>query len=257
MTRDARISDSVISNTHANHFNRNNFVGFIPPVNSSLVGGGNLNPSANSTTPIINTLVPNVVSAIPQNVPLVINAGGGVPQTPRPPLVDVNRETSTPININIPPALSNISPIINISENANNTSRPRENIIPPLTGENPIDALNKSLNTLPCLEESGLNRDPFSGFPSLDSSDERTMSRIESLLDNPRGLSYTFEDNIVEPPVPINILPQVVIPELVPNIIASPERVNRSRLPIPVVVNSPPAARLRSTNKKPTGFYKL
>ncbi|CAF2087476.1 unnamed protein product, partial [Rotaria magnacalcarata] len=227
--------NGIISNTHANNFNRNNFVGFVPPVNSSLVGRGNLSSSSNSTTPIVNTLVPTVVSAIPQNVPLVINAGGGVPQTPRPPLVDVNRETSTPINVNFPPAHSNISPIINISKNANNTSRHRENIIPSVTGENPIAALNKSLNTLPCLEESGLNIDPFSGFPSLDSSDERTMSRIEALLDNPRGLSYTFEDNIVEPPVQINILPQIVIPELVPNIIASPERVNKSRLPIPVV----------------------
>ncbi|CAF2051267.1 unnamed protein product, partial [Rotaria magnacalcarata] len=93
-------------------------------------------------------------------------------------------------------------------------------------------------------------------FPSLDSSDERTMSRIEALLDNPRGLSFTFENNIVEPPVQIDIVPEIIIPELVPNVVASPERVNRSRLPIPVIVNSPPAARLRSTNKKPTGFYK-
>ena len=106
------------------------------------------------------------------------------------------------------------------------------------------------------MEESGLNRDPFSGFPTLDSSDERTMSRIETLLDNPRGLSYTFEDTIVEPPVQIDIIPEVLVPNLVPNVVASPERVDRSRIPIPVIVNSPPAARLRSTNKKPTGFYK-
>ncbi|CAF4366901.1 unnamed protein product, partial [Rotaria magnacalcarata] len=64
-------------------------------------------------------------------------------------------------------------------------------------------------------------------FPSLDSSDERTMSRIEALLDNPRGLSFTFENNIVEPPVQIDIVPEIIIPELVPNVVASPERVNR------------------------------
>ena len=248
--------NGIIGNTHANRSNRNNFVGFVPPVNSSLVGGGSLGTALNSTAPIVNTLAPTVVSAIPHNIPVVINAGGGVPQTPRPPLIDMNRDTSTPININFPPAHSNISPIINISENANNTSMPRENIIPSVIAEDPIAVLNKSLNSLPCLEESGLDRDPFSGFPTLDSSDERTMSRIETLLDNPRGLSYTFEDTIVEPPVQINIIPEVLVPNLAPNVVASPERVNRSRLPIPVIVNSPPAARLRSTNKKPTGFYK-
>ncbi|CAF2058581.1 unnamed protein product [Rotaria magnacalcarata] len=92
---------------------------------------------------------------------------------------------------------------------------PRENIIPSVIAENPIATLNKSLNTLPCLEESGPNPDPFSGFPSLDSSDERTMSHIEALLDNPRGLSYTFEDNIVEPPVQIDILPEILVPDAV------------------------------------------
>ncbi|CAF4420463.1 unnamed protein product, partial [Rotaria magnacalcarata] len=38
------------------------------------------------------------------------------------------------------------------------------------------------------------------------------MPRIEALLDNPRGLSYTFEDNIVEPPVQIDILPEILVP---------------------------------------------
>ncbi|CAF2058584.1 unnamed protein product [Rotaria magnacalcarata] len=71
--------NGVISNTHANNFNRNNFVGFVPPVNSSLVGGGGLNSaSLNSTAPIVNTLMPTVVSATPHNIPVVINAGGGV-----------------------------------------------------------------------------------------------------------------------------------------------------------------------------------
>ncbi|CAF2259493.1 unnamed protein product [Rotaria magnacalcarata] len=151
--------NGIISNTHANHYNRNNFIGFIPPVNSSLVGGGGLNSASfNSTAPIVNTLVPTLVSATPHNIPVVINAGGGVPKTPRPPLVDINRGNSTPINVNFLPAHLNMSPIIKISENADNASMPKENIIPYVIIENPIATLNKSLNTLPCLEESGPNQ---------------------------------------------------------------------------------------------------
>ncbi|CAF4259203.1 unnamed protein product [Rotaria magnacalcarata] len=263
---------SIIENTKYNLKPRadlsvkNNFIGFVPSIISTPpIGGGGANlpplssvtPSLISVTPPLIAVAPPIISAVLPNSPIGVNTGGGVPLTPRPTLVNNNNVgSSTPININFVPAPLNMTPIININESADNAALPRENIIPSVNVENPIVTLNNSLNTLPCLEESGLNLDPFSGFPSLDSSDERTMSRIEALLDNPRGLSFTFENNIVEPPVQIDIIPEVLIPNLIPNVVASPERVNRSRLPIPVIVNSPPAARLRSTNKKPTGFYK-
>ncbi|CAF3544130.1 unnamed protein product [Rotaria socialis] len=108
------------------------------------------------------------------------------------PRADLSVKVKIKAKNEIPGSPLNMTPIIDINESADNAALPRENIIPSVNVENPIVTLNNSLNTLPCLEESGLNLDPFSGFPSLDSSDERTMSRIEALLDNPRGLSYTF-----------------------------------------------------------------
>ncbi|CAF4907614.1 unnamed protein product [Rotaria socialis] len=264
--------NGVISNTHANNFNRNNFAGFVPSVISRHpIGGGRANvPPLSSITPSLISVAPPLITVAPPIIPARlpnalsgVNTGGEVPLTPRPPLVNnTNIGSSTPININFIPAPLHLTPVVEITENTDNVVRPRENVTPSVNTDNRIEELNKSLSSL---GESNLDLDPFSGFPSLDSSDERTMSRIEALLENPSGLDFT-NDSIINPPidlnvtplvpVPINILPQVVIPEVVPNIIVSPERINRSRLPIPVIFNSPPAARLRSTNKKPTGFYK-
>ncbi|CAF3408105.1 unnamed protein product, partial [Rotaria socialis] len=155
------------------------------------------------------------------------------------------------------------TPIININESADNAVLPREGITPSVTIDTRIEELNRSLG------ESSLDLDPFSGFPSLDSSTERIMSRIETLLENPRGLSFT-NDSIIDPPIdtsipPINVIPEIInIPPIneVPTVInipaenLSPVRANRSRLPIPIVVDSPPVNRLRRSNLKPAGFYK-
>ncbi|CAF2142325.1 unnamed protein product, partial [Rotaria magnacalcarata] len=229
-------------------------------ISTSPIGGGGANlpplssvtPSLISVTPPLIAVAPPIISTVLPNAPSRVNIGGGVPLTPRPPLVNNNNVgSSTPININFVPAPLNMTPIIDINESADNAVLPREGITPSVTIDTRIEELNRSLG------ESSLDLDPFSGFPSLDSSTERIMSRIETLLENPRGLSFT-NDSIINPPIDIPIPPINVVPEVI-NIPAenlSPARANRSRLPIPIVVDSPPVSRLRRSNLKPAGFYK-
>ncbi|CAF2059206.1 unnamed protein product [Rotaria magnacalcarata] len=257
--------NGVISNTHANNFNRNNFIGFVPSVISiPPIGGGgaNLPPSLNSAAPSfslappVSVVAPPLNSAVLPNVPTRV-IGGGVPLTPRPPLVYNIVGSSTPINVNFIPTPLNMSPVADNSKSVNNTAMPNENIITPINTENNENMINDLNNSLSNLGESNLDLDPFSGFPSLDSSDERTLSRIEALLENPGGLSFA-NNSIIDPPINIHVPPINVVPEVI-NIPAenlSPARTNRSRLPVPIVVESPPNTRLRRSNPKPSGFYK-
>ncbi|CAF4248081.1 unnamed protein product [Rotaria magnacalcarata] len=136
--------NGVISNTHANNFNRNNFVGFVPSVISiPPIGGGGANlPPLSSVTPSLISLTPPLIAVAPPlnsaalpNVPVRI-IRGGVPLTPCPPLVNNNNiGSSTPININFIPVPLNMTPVIDIGKNIDNVVMPRENLTPI---ENPV-----------------------------------------------------------------------------------------------------------------------
>ncbi|CAF3482533.1 unnamed protein product [Rotaria socialis] len=218
---------------------------------NSFLGFHPATPSVQPVAPGGNLAIPPIVEELvePQN-----GAGGGnIPQgDPQPqPATEGEATSSTPLNLNI---------------------------APPLIFESPIfENLNSS--------ESIVN-DSFEGFPSIDSSTERALSRLENLLASPEIVNHSLpvippvateiinEPNVVEPSVieippvasnePPHIPEEVItipIPVAVPteptidNNLPSTVRHN-SRIPVLSPVLNPTVTRLRTSNAKPKGFYK-
>ncbi|CAF3716352.1 unnamed protein product, partial [Rotaria socialis] len=210
----------------ANSFFSNNFLGFVPaapPTPPGELGGNSPTPSVveNPAGPQIN-----------------VNRGGGIPGTPQPlPATQGGLNFSTPININFAPETINTSPIVNDLSNLNNSS---------LTVQ-----------------------EPFEGFPRLNPSLEEALSRLESLLESPPKLNtIPIVPNIAEIPVELNIEttvpptvavqpPVIEVPININMDTTPPENINlRDRLTSLSPVTNPMLSRLRSTNAKPSGFYK-
>ncbi|CAF2153048.1 unnamed protein product [Rotaria magnacalcarata] len=216
---------NILTTPCANLSFSNNFTGLLPatPLVQPIVQGG-------------NTVTPSVTVNI--EVPRSNDKGGE--NTPRPLLPPTTSDRglnfSTPININFSPEDINSSPIINNSLNLNNSSL-----------------------TTP---------EPFEGFPRLDSSLEEAVSRLESLLESPPKVKIVpIVPNIAEMPADINIETTVPQPVVSPSNIENPLNINiettppetinlRSRLTRLSPITNPMLSRLRSTNAKPSGFYK-
>ncbi|CAF1981662.1 unnamed protein product, partial [Rotaria magnacalcarata] len=213
----------AIGNTSANSSNNNNFIGFMPasPPTPQVIGGGQ----------IARTLT---------------NNNEVVPETPQPHLL-LNHQpiTSTPTVTNCLPENLNISPVLDNNINLENLEIPNESIITPAVNANP----NTSMFNDDELEIPG----GFEGFPLLDSSDERTLSRLENLLITPPAAVITRDEPI---DLSMGENSTLKIPgESSENITVSPERVQASRIPIPIVINSPSPTRIKRSNMKPAGFY--
>ncbi|CAF4297746.1 unnamed protein product, partial [Rotaria magnacalcarata] len=114
-------------------------------------------------------------------------------------------------------------------------------------------------------------QEPFEGFPRLNPSLEETLSRLESLLESPPKLNTVVPivPNIAEIPVelnietivppPVTVLPPVIeVPVNINMDTTPPENINlRDRLTSLSPVTNPMLSRLRRSNAKPSGFYKV
>ncbi|CAF3710423.1 unnamed protein product, partial [Rotaria socialis] len=154
-------------------------------------------PSVQPIAPGGNLAIPPIVEDLvePQNGAGEWNIPQGAPQPQ--PATEGEATSSTPLNLNI---------------------------APPLIFESPIfENLNSS--------ESNIN-DSFEGFPSIDSSTERALSRLENLLASPEiSNSALFPRNSL-----INHNNMPIIPPVAAEIINNPN------IPEPNVVEIPPVA---------------
>ncbi|CAF2073168.1 unnamed protein product [Rotaria magnacalcarata] len=172
-----------------------------------------------------------------------------MPGTPQPHLL-LNHQsiTSTPTVTNCLPENLNISPMLDNNINLENLEIPNESIITPAANANPKKNISMFND-----DELGITPGGFEGFPLLDSSDERTLSRLENLLITPPAAVLPRDE-------PINLSmgenSTLKMPgESSENITVSPERVQASRIPVPTVLNSPSPTRIKRSNMKPAGFY--